>query len=599
MFKFIFIVTTVFGLFNSLLFAEGFSDGLKNSPKLHSLMFREATADYATWIIGEAWGKHIVVNKKAKEKKISIFFDKITCLNALRAICHSNGLWFQEDPESGIIYVETLEEYVKGNQLNNKKFIEVVTLVYPNVEDIAESLNELFHDQVYYTAPDEENGDASDQIERALDRLGKLAQLSTIIDDEFAGMEGAKKSSNDSNNDKAVDKEIETIRKESLKTEVGDGGEPVKLKPGVVFIAAVKSSNTLLLRSSDPESLKQVKMVIKKLDRPKSQVLLEVKVLSLDITDEKKRAFDMIFNSDHGNTNTGSAENMTNLPKVDGAGNQLLNQFGTLGVSDAGFDSRSFIFQEVSKNIEMRIELLDTEGKIERIATPNLMVTDQEASRIFVGIETTILTGVNVTANTTSGNNPVVTIAKDPITERRDIGTTLVITPKIHADKTVTIRIMQENARVGVTKTVIYGNVNQGEFFDTTDINKQTISSTVIAHSGELVALGGLITKRRTKDKTSIPIIKDIPIIGPLLDKRSDDIVDAELVVLIRPYVMLTPTAAERLSKAFIDRISSHPATMDGSLREDNTNPQKEKNINYRGRHFQEDIKVISTPMEL
>jgi general secretion pathway protein D len=218
----------------------------------------------------------------------------------------------------------------------------------------------------------------------------------------------------------------------------------------------------------------------------------------------------------------------------------------------------------MNKHLQARLKILDSNGKIERLATPSLMVADLEASRIFVGDETTILTSVDTTVNITGGDNPVVTRDSNAQTERRDIGTTLVITPKIHADQTVTVRIMQENARVGQMQTIVYGG--DGDSFESADITKQTVSSTVVAKSGETIALGGLMTKTRNDKLIRVPFLADLPLIGKAFEKKSVSEIDAELIVLIRPYVMLTPDVAERLSQRFVMRSVKSPALLKEAL---------------------------------
>ncbi len=584
----------------------------ENAPMLRSLMLREAPVEYVARLIGDAWGKPIVVNENARDKEISISLDRINCLNALKAVCHANGLWYQEDPESGIIYIETLEDYIKGSRLNNQKQVEVLTVVYPRAEDVAASLQELFQEMVVYMEPEFENGDASEDIERAIDRMSQLASLSTLVDEggstNFTGgsrSTSSRRSGTSRGNDRdgieatsRFQDELDELETRPDQVEASASGEPTRINPGLVYIAAVRQSNTLLLRSSDPDAIRQIKDVVAELDRPQAQVLLEVKVLALDVSDEKQRAIDILFNNRAGEMSAGFANGLANVP-TDAAGNFVPNEFGLLGLSETGFDPRSVVFQVIGEEAQARIKFLDSEGKIERLATPNLMVADLEASRIFVGDETSILVDVNTSTNTTGGDNPIIATTLDPETERRDIGTTLVITPKIHADNTVTIRVMQENARTGLTKTIIYGDVSDGDFFETTDVQKQTIASTVVAKSGQMVALGGLIHRSKSSDVSSVPVLSDVPFLGKLFfEKKASVDVESELIVLIRPFVMLTPVTAERLSQSHLNRNATHPATLDGSLNMAPDNPTYQENSETRARLLDERIEVKSTPMD-
>lgn len=588
-------------------------------PILSSMMLREAPVEYAMWILGEAWNRHIVVNEAAKTASVRIFLRDIDCMSALKAICHSNGLWFKEDPESGIIYVETMEEFVKGSRLNDKKFIEVITVVYPRAEDIGSSLREVFQDMVVYVEPDYENGDESDDINRALERMGQLSSLSTIVDgnssrssSSSSGINRLMSGSSSRNSSRNRNSGGRNRRSQNMPglDDVNDyyddmdrlyrrddlmvpdpGGEPQALNPGVVFVAAVRRPNALLLRSSDPESIKQVKEIVAELDRPKPQVLLEVKVLSLDVTNEKQRMIDIIAQHDNGRAEVGFAEGLADIPFVTESGGTL-PLMGALGISGSAVDSRSFVFQVFDKHLQSRLKILDGNGKIERLATPSLMVADLEASRIFVGDETSILTSVDTTVTVTGGDNPIILRDYNAQTERRDIGTTLVITPKIHADQTVTIRIMQENARTGQKQLIVYGG--GGDSFEALDINKQTISSTVVAKSGEMIALGGLMSKNKRDNLVRIPLLADLPLIGPLFEKKNIVDIETELIVLIRPYVMLTPDMAERLSQRFVMRTVKEPVLLREALDVDGEAKADENVMNM----LNENVPPMPTPYD-
>ena len=169
-------------------------------------------------------------------------------------------------------------------------------------------------------------------------------------------------------------------------------------------------------------------------------------------------------------------------------------------------------------------------------------------------------------ATETDGNKTASTETATPTTstsaeiERTDIGTTLVITPKIHADGTCTIRILQENAEEGPSKNMSYGPTNERIEYQTTDVVKQSIVSTIVAKSGETLALGGLVSTIDEETTARVPILADIPWIGPLLFERENKTKTIEeLIVLVRPHVILTPAEAQRVSHGFYESIDADP----------------------------------------
>ena len=547
------------------------------APRLSSLMVRDASAESAMWILAEAWGRHIVVTEGAKRVPIRAYLRDIDCMGALKALCRAHGLWFREDPESGVVYVETLEEYVGNATRDGHKFVEVVTVVYPRAEDIAASLEQVFNDMVVYNPPEEEDGDPAGDIDRALDRMDQLSDRATMVEDNAASGGGSSRSRSRRNsnltgldNVKDYYRDMDRLNRDNaaIVTE-GPDGAPKAASPSVVFVAVARDSNALLLRSSDRATLQQVRSVIAELDRPKPQVLLEVKVLALDVTDEKDRQLDLLFNTQRGNPISGGFVGGYDNGPTGG----LTSAMDALGA----FDPNAAAVQYLSDHLSLRLKMLDENGKVRRLATPNLMVSDYEASRIFVGKETSIILSVETSTTFAGTETATPTTSTSADIERTDIGTTLVITPKIHADGSVTLRLLQENAEEGSPKSMSYGPTSQRIEYQTTDVVKQSIVSTVVAKSGEMLALGGLVSHRDSETLARVPWLADIPWVGPLLfERKNRSRTVEELIVLVRPYVILSPNDAERMSHTFLSGLKDEAETSDHALKRMNPAEQRQ-----------------------
>ena len=528
--------------------------------RLKSLMVREAPVEYAMWVLSNAWGRHIVVTDAAKAISARVFLQDIDCMSALKAICRAHGLWYREDPDSGVIYVETLEEYVGNASRDSHKFVDVVTVVYPRAEDIAASLEQVFNDMVVYNAPEEDDGDPASDIDRALDRMDQLSDRATMVEDDAASSGGSssrrsRRNSNLTGLDNVRDyyRDMDRLNRDNA-TIVSEGadGAPRAASPSVVFVAVARDVNAILLRSSDRATLQQVREVIAQLDRPKPQVLLEVRILSLDVTDEEDRQLDLLFGSGDGAPLKGGF--------VGGYDNGPVGGLTTAMDSLGTFNANAAALQYLSEKLSLRLKWLDERGKVRRLATPNLMVSDYEASRIFVGKETSIILSVETSTTFTGTETATPTTSTTADIERADIGTTLVITPKIHADGTCTIRILQENAEEGNAKNMSYGPDAERIEYQTTDVIKQSIVSTIVAQSGQTLALGGLVSTIDSETTARVPYLADIPWIGPLLfERKNREKAVEELIVLVRPHVILTPGDAQRVSHGFYESIDADP----------------------------------------
>ncbi|MGO3295981.1 MAG: type II secretion system protein GspD, partial [Marinobacter sp.] len=119
--------------------------------------------------------------------------------------------------------------------------------------------------------------------------------------------------------------------------------------------------------------------------------------------------------------------------------------------------------------------------------------------------------------------NPFTTI------ERRDIGLTLKVTPTISADGLV--RLVVEQTTESVADSIE----------DASDIvtNKREIKTTVLADDGETIVLGGLTRDDYMVNRSKVPLLGDIPYLGRLFSSESERRVKRNLLVFLRPKIML------------------------------------------------------------
>jgi type II secretory pathway component GspD/PulD (secretin) len=74
--------------------------------------------------------------------------------------------------------------------------------------------------------------------------------------------------------------------------------------------------------------------------------------------------------------------------------------------------------------------------------------------------------------------------------------------------------------------------------------DKRTLSSEVAVKDRDTIILGGAIKSQKQLNKSGVPILQDIPLLGVLFSARSSDKSRDELLVLMRPTVLKTPELA-------------------------------------------------------
>lgn len=573
-------------------------DGVGDSPKIAGLNIKSMTMSQVARMVSQGTGRQVIVSQGAAATPVSVYLRNVNIEEAMRAICQAHGLWYRQDRTSGIITVVTLDEYQKGLHAYPQESVQIITVLYPDVRVVGDALQRLFTNRVVWNAPDDYRLDPIMDMERALERMDTLADRAqfSLTGEGTTGngssRSGSRNSSSRSSSygsssygsgsrygrsgygsrtgaDGQIVEDVEreespeelAARLASMETppETADlAGERI-LQPGVVYVSAFKGTNDLMLRSSDPESIREVVEVIKQLDKPTPQVLLEVKVLDITLDDEEAAGVDWLFQGGDLSGGRSTGINPTGFG-TDFA--TILQPNTNLVPQGTGMDPRTAVLQVVTDDVMARIQLLRDRGRLVSLATPNLCVADGEASRVFVGTETTVLKSVEVQQDTTGGNNPVVTRSVSPETDRQNVGTTLLITPRIHADRTTTIRLVQEDSQLGEIQTIVFGQDEEGndQSFQSQDVEARSVTTTVVASDGKISAIGGLIRESAEQRDVGVPGLMDVPVVGMVFKTSFKERQRHELLVLIRPFVLLAPGEAEPVSQDLIHRLSEHPS---------------------------------------
>jgi general secretion pathway protein D len=290
-----------------------------------------------------------------------------------------------------------------------------------------------------------------------------------------------------------------------------------------------------------------IRDLIRRLDVTSPMVLLEVKVLKLSLDDEFSSSFEYEFNKTY-NKNSSPVDTSAGFPGF----NPLANAPRT--------DSMSF--QVLSDNLNVRIQMLQQEGRVKTLATPMLLTANNEVSRLFIGEERPMVRDISVQTVVTENSDPVITV--DPLTELKAVGTLLLITPNINADRTVTLRLLQENSKVlkNDASIPVYSPSGGGVILSVpVDVaSTRSVSGTFVAKDEMTVAAGGLIEESDELKESKIPFLGDLPYLG-FFFKSTDKVKSrTEMIMLIKPHVISTPSEGESISRRVTEGLSAHPA---------------------------------------
>jgi len=567
------------------------SENEQDSDLMELLNLDDVTMEEAARLISTSTKKPIVVSKAASGVKVSIHLRNVSAETALKSLCQSSGLWYRKNSKDGMIHVMTAEEFKGMLQFDRSESVEVVQILYPSAKDVGDAIAKLYIDRVVWIDPKRNSGDQYSDISRALKRMDLLGRRGTFdISDSGDYSSDSQDYYDDYDSDESRRNEAGRIARadpskinpnalESVVT-MGEDNAGVDLKlneilntPGVVFISVLPENNCLMLRSVDPDAIREIRQLVKQLDKPVPQVLLEVKVLEVLLDDGKQRALDVLFSSNDGSISGGFDNGILSA----GGGQDILvptpfdgDTGAGLVPQGSGINKQAAIFNAVNQNFKARLQLLATDERVTELATPNLIVSNNESTALFIGTETTVMEKAQSTTTFNLSNETLVPVVSWQIdSPRRKIGTSLLLTPKIHADRTVTLRLLQEKSTLGQQTKNVYSGGSAGagseeQFFISQDVNLQRIVTTVVGNDQDYMAIGGLIYEKSGKKKERVPGLSDIPVLGDFLFSRVEETRERrEVLIIVRPFVMLAPGEAQTISHDYLDKISQHPVARD------------------------------------
>ncbi len=269
---------------------------------------------------------------------------------------------------------------------------------------------------------------------------------------------------------------------------------------GAVNITADETNNALVILAT-PKEYNSIRAALAQLDMPPLQVFLEAAIAEVTLTNALKYGVQYFYQPDSTNKFTLSDT--------------------ASGAITAAFPGFSYMFSNGS-NIKVILDALSTVTHIEVVSSPDLLVLNNQTATLQVGDQVPIATAQAVSVS--SSDAPLVnSIAY------QNTGVILKVTPRVNRGGVVMMDVSQEVSNVTNTTS---------SSIDSPTIQQRKINSTVAVQDGETIALGGLIMDSRTKSKTGIPYLQEVPLLGALFRDTNNNHTRTELIVLITPHVV-------------------------------------------------------------
>jgi general secretion pathway protein D len=311
-----------------------------------------------------------------------------------------------------------------------------------------------------------------------------------------------------------------------------------------VEIVTFEPTNSLVILSP-PGVYRDIVKTIKKLDVYPREVLIEAIIAQVSLSDGDQYGVQWSVLNNLGNDYQGlgqqrsakapSLESLTTPRTQEGdAAGAVLDSLGLLAGNPSGF---SYILFKPEKLLAM-IHALSSKNQVNILQSPRLLVKDQEEASIEVGSDVPTATSTTTTT---------VTDALTQNIEYRNVGIKLKIKPTISEDKTVVLELEQEVSSKGEPQLVAGASYPS---FDTT----QTKTSIVVPDN-QAIVIGGIMEETNEEGYEGIPILSDIPILGPIFRYTEERLTKKELIIIITPHVVTSKTEGDDLSREFVEKL--------------------------------------------
>jgi general secretion pathway protein D len=296
------------------------------------------------------------------------------------------------------------------------------------------------------------------------------------------------------------------------------------LTGGSFKIYGVPSQNAIVVRGT-PDELMLAQKLVNDLDKPRSEVVVDISVM--EVSKNWERTLGIAWPSSVGVALQPPTSSTTSTTST-------TTTTGTTGTTDNGttpslYDLAHLKATDFAVTIgSATANLLLTDSNTKILQNPRMRSTDAQKASMKIGERIPIATGSYQTGAATA----VVSSLVNTQFQYQDVGVNIEMTPTIHFDNDVTLKIKIDISSQassvtisGVTEPIIAQNV---------------VDQVIRLREGEATILGGIKETQDTVSWTGIPGLSSIPVLRYLFGSKDHTIADTDLVFLVVPHIVRT-----------------------------------------------------------
>ncbi len=319
----------------------------------------------------------------------------------------------------------------------------------------------------------------------------------------------------------------------SQPTELQDVVNAIRAVLDVQRVQQLLSQNALVVRGT-PDQIALAEKLVDDLDKSRPEVIVDIAVLQ--ISKDKSRTLGLsppasatvTLQSNVNSTSTSTTTSTTSTGSTSSTGLSL-NTLGNLNATD---------FQVSIGSANLSAVMGDSDTKM--LQNPQVRALDNQKATLKIGERVPVATGSFQPGIGGVGINPLVNTQFQYL----DVGVNIDVTPHVHADREVTLKITMEISSVVGQSSI--GGISQPI------IGQKKIEHEIRLRDGESSLIGGIFDDSQTRSLAGIPGLAQIPILRYMFGQVTQDHSQDETVFAITPHI-IRGTSLSELNQRAID----------------------------------------------
>lgn len=305
------------------------------------------------------------------------------------------------------------------------------------------------------------------------------------------------------------------------------------------FVRVSPQTSSVSIRAM-PDEIKAVKDYLQLAENSlKRQVIIEAKLLEVTLDEGYEQGINwgMVLNGSK------SSLKINENAAVRGFTNSVFSLLGG-GLSMSG----SYTHNDDTYNAF--ISLLKVQGDVATLSSPRITTVNNQRAIMKIGTDEYYVTGVETLVSSNSSSSSSDVVSNSATIKPFFSGVSLDVLPQISDDGTVIMHIHPAVVDVEESVKDIQFSDKQTMKLPTARSSVRETDTIVEAKSGDIIVIGGLMTRVKVDKQSKVPVIGDIPLLGELFTNKVVEDRKAELVILLRPVVVGGETWKDEMQKA-------------------------------------------------